>query len=254
MMYRELPPPPELAPWVEALWDFSIDERAGEVRHVIPPTGGASLTHVPQRGWVIVGPSIPPRVVSVHGGEVFRGVHFWPGAARSLLRIASPLRDLMAPLASLLRDRPGPPDVGAATPFFRALERWLVARVPEAEPLDPAVMTAALRVVRGRGNETILALARGVSLSPRQLRRRFAATVELSPKELSCVRRLRGSAVAALCSRRSWVDLAAEAGYADQAHLVREYRRLLGLSPRRFLAHAGRIDHRLLTHGPAPPG
>ncbi|MND04861.1 Helix-turn-helix domain protein [compost metagenome] len=33
-----------------------------------------------------------------------------------------------------------------------------------------------------------------------------------------------------------WADLAARFGYADQPHLVREFRRLSGVSPTQFLA------------------
>ena len=36
----------------------------------------------------------------------------------------------------------------------------------------------------------------------------------------------------------SFAELAARAGYADQAHLVRDCRAITGLPPRRFFAHA----------------
>jgi AraC-like DNA-binding protein len=55
---------------------------------------------------------------------------------------------------------------------------------------------------------------------------------------------MRSSAVDAVSSERTrWVDIAAERGYSDQAHLVREFRQILGLTPTAFDAHIGRIRH-----------
>ncbi len=57
------------------------------------------------------------------------------------------------------------------------------------------------------------------------------------------LQRMRASAVAAVRQSERWVDVAAEHGYADQAHLVREYRRLIGLTPVGFGDHTDRIRH-----------
>ena len=71
----------------------------------------------------------------------------------------------------------------------------------------------------------------------------MGAFVGLTPKELARIERLRESAVAAIGPGARWVDIAAKQGYADQPHLVREFRRLLGLTPAGFSRHAGRIRH-----------
>jgi AraC-like DNA-binding protein len=84
-----------------------------------------------------------------------------------------------------------------------------------------------------------------LSISERQLRRRCRAAVGVGPKELHRILRLRGfsAGVQASIARRgdSDVDLArwaVETGYHDQAHLTRECRRLLGVTPGEFLAQS----------------
>lgn len=75
-------------------------------------------------------------------------------------------------------------------------------------------------------------------ISERQLRRRFTTAVGVSPKALHRILRFqRFLALAWTVEQPSaqLARLAAEAGYADQAHLTREATRLEGRSPRTLL-------------------
>jgi AraC-like DNA-binding protein len=86
-----------------------------------------------------------------------------------------------------------------------------------------------------------------VSVSSRHLLRLFRENVGLTPKELARVLRLRSACLLVLGTPdRSWADLSALSGYADQAHLVREFGRLLGLTPRRAVALLRLIRHDFL--------
>jgi AraC-like DNA-binding protein len=125
-------------------------------------------------------------------------------------------------------------------------ESWapLLAR---AAPLDPVVMDAVFRILRSGGAEPAADVARRVGLSPRQMRRRFRPRVGLAIKELARIQRARAAAVGLVAGDHGrearWVDLAVAHGYADQAHLVREVRRLTGTTPTRWARHLGRIEH-----------
>jgi methylphosphotriester-DNA--protein-cysteine methyltransferase len=78
---------------------------------------------------------------------------------------------------------------------------------------------------------------RAAHLSERQLRRRFEHAVGYGPATLARVQRFqRFLAHAQRTPTAPLARLAADAGYADQAHLARECRRLAGLPPRALLA------------------
>jgi transcriptional regulator GlxA family with amidase domain len=72
------------------------------------------------------------------------------------------------------------------------------------------------------------ALAEELGLSERQLRRRCMAGVGYGPKTLQRVLRLRRFLRA---GADELAKAAFDAGFADQAHLTRECRRLTGLPP-----------------------
>jgi AraC-like DNA-binding protein len=257
MSYTELQPRPDLKPYVAAYWHFRVAEDAGEIEHSVPLTGGAILS-TSKGPLMLTGPRMAPLRPRVSAGDVFWGVHFWPGAAAALLGPgARGLREQALPaelrlergwVARLEEALGGVRDEDEATARFDAA---LSEMLPSAQPLDGPVMTAVFRIIRAGGLQPVEALAESLGLSARQLRRRFRTAVELSAKELSRLRRLRASAVeVVLGPPERWIIIAAEHGYADQAHLVREFRALTGLSPVAFGRHARRISHGGLAEPP----
>jgi AraC-like DNA-binding protein len=93
------------------------------------------------------------------------------------------------------------------------------------------VVQAAI-VALGRPRAQVAQVAAELGLSVRQLHRRVSEAVGYGPKILARVlrfRRLQALGPAPL------VELALEAGYADQAHMTAEVTRLAGISPVRFL-------------------
>jgi methylphosphotriester-DNA--protein-cysteine methyltransferase len=97
---------------------------------------------------------------------------------------------------------------------------------------DPLVRAAIGAL--DRPDARVAEVADELGLSARQLQRRVAEAVGYGPKTLARVLRFRRlQALAA--SKAALVDLALDAGYADQAHMTAEVTRLAGLSPVRFL-------------------
>jgi transcriptional regulator GlxA family with amidase domain len=89
-------------------------------------------------------------------------------------------------------------------------------------------------LVRSRGRTSVDALAAGAGVSARHVERVFRDEVGLSPKRLARVVRLQEVLRRLGAAPDRWVDVALDCGYADQAHLSRDFRELTGESPTRW--------------------
>lgn len=80
-------------------------------------------------------------------------------------------------------------------------------------------------------------VARAVGLSHGHLDREFTRLVGLSPRRLARQRRVQ-RLLAGIDARGdvAWADLAAELGWADQSHLIRDVKRHTGVTPSAYLA------------------
>jgi AraC-like DNA-binding protein len=256
--YGEFEPAPDLRPLIASYWVFRVEGALPDgFAHSVPLDGAVSLFFSRRIGVpLVLGPRTEPLRPPVVEGDVVHGVRLWPGAAAAALRADVPaLRDQVLPLERVLpgdwaeRFREAVAlDAGDDEQTVRRLDEAWAPLVARRADLDAAVMRAVFAIVHSQGQVPVGRLAAECGLSERHLRRRFVAAVGLSPKELARIRRLRASLVEALGDpQRRWVELAAACGYADQAHLVREYRRLSGLAPEAFLAHLERIHHGRVT-------
>jgi AraC-like DNA-binding protein len=141
----------------------------------------------------------------------------------------------------------------AATPALRhrRMEAWLVARREQRlrrRAADPLPALAARAIVAARGRVRLDDLASRAGLGPRQFERRFLRGIGIPPRALA--RLVRFQRVFRLVHARgesagTWADLACEAGYYDQAHLLRDFRELAGATPPRFLAAQGEFSRAL---------
>ncbi|HEX2177198.1 MAG TPA: helix-turn-helix domain-containing protein [Nocardioidaceae bacterium] len=149
------------------------------------------------------------------------------------------LVDVLGPRAVRLRDRL----VAAATPRqrFAVLDEELLGLLGlfplRRDVVRPEVGWAWRRLVRGVGAIAVGELAAEVGWSRRHLAEQFRREYGLAPKAAARVLRFERSA-GLLASRPAprLGDVAAICGYADQAHLARDWRELAGCAPSRWLA------------------
>ena len=229
--YTEWPAPAALRHAVACAWAQVTDssaERAG----LVLPDGCTDLVWEQGRGAYVAGPDTGPVATTMAAGTVVLGVRLRPSAGGPALGIPlSELRDLRADLADL-RPAQARQLTAALDPEVAAAQMldMTAALVADGAP-DPAVTRAARLLGDPRARTEDVAAEVGLSL--RQLRRRCHGAVGYGPKTLQRVLRFRRF-VSRIDARPEVLDLAAlaaETGYADQAHLTRECTRLSGLTP-----------------------
>jgi AraC-like DNA-binding protein len=240
--YREYAPPPGLEALVACVW-ISHD---GEVR--VLPDACVDIV-LGAGGLAVAGPATTATIAPPTPGRVRVGVRFRVGAAGAALGLgAAELRDRTVALDELwgatarrVQDRA----LAAPTPkdALLAVLGGVAGRLPPPERADHEVRRAALALARPGAPDdeaTVAAGARAAGLSERQLRRRFADAVGYGPATLVRVLRFQRflhRANAPDAAGAPLARLAADAGYADQAHLARDCRRLAGLPPSALLAY-----------------
>jgi AraC-like DNA-binding protein len=185
-------------------------------------------------GAYIAGPDTGPARPMIKPGTVIVGIRFRPSAGGQVLKtplseIANqrvPLADLLPPAARRLPPTLDPDE--AADRVLAITGGLVVDGAPDRAMARAAVL---LRNPAARAE----AVAAEVGLSERQFRRRSQAAAGYGPKTLQRVLRfhrfVRLLDAAGLFAPLDLAALAAEAGYADQAHLTRECSALSGFTP-----------------------
>lgn len=122
---------------------------------------------------------------------------------------------------------------------FALLDEFLLARLEDGPRPAPETARAWRRIVLSRGAARIGDIARDVGWSHKRLIASFCHQVGVTPKAAARLVRFEG-VLADIGGGRPvrWDRVAADAGYADQAHLTREFRTFTGTTPTRWLAQA----------------
>jgi AraC-like DNA-binding protein len=185
-------------------------------------------------GAFVNGPALAAQRHTLAGCVRLAGLSLRPGAGALLGPDAAQLAATWLPL----RDVAGGGARGLeARDAEGALERLFAFVAARAERLVvDGRAERALRAIDERGGRVkIDALARAAGASERTLLRLFERHVGLAPKELARVARFQ-RALAAIASGAPLAIAAHAAGFADQAHLTREFGALAGAPPSRWIA------------------
>jgi AraC-like DNA-binding protein len=115
---------------------------------------------------------------------------------------------------------------------IQIVENFLIGHKPDTRP-DPLVSAAVSWIEETQAMTRIEELARRVGLSQSALERRFRRIVGASPKKFASIVRLRH--VLGLSAKGGdFTSIAHAAGYYDQSHFIKDFKRFSGLSPESF--------------------
>jgi AraC-like DNA-binding protein len=234
--YGRFWPPLAIAPFVEHFWTVSWDLAAPETHEVLPHP---SVQFVIEAGNSRVAGVFRGRFSTrLEGRGRVLGTKFLPGGFRPFLggslarltgRLVDPGEIFGADFAELERQALTEPDSPSA---LAAIAAFLTARRPDDDPTVAQVVAITERAATDRAITRVEHLATAVGRHPRSLQRLFAEYVGVSPKWV--IQRYRLHEAAECIARgevADWAGLALDLGYADQAHFIRDFRRLVGKPP-----------------------
>jgi AraC-like DNA-binding protein len=114
------------------------------------------------------------------------------------------------------------------------LEALLLKRCQAVERAEPAIDVPALArwILRERGRITVQTLAEAAGVSRQHLTRVFRERVGVTPKTYCRLARFHAGLGYAGCGpNMDWAQVAPELGYADQSHMIAEFRMFSSLTP-----------------------
>jgi AraC-like DNA-binding protein len=242
MILRRAPAAP-LAGRVTSYYGFEV-ETPEPVRQREGPGADVVLILTFEEHWLIDGERRTSFIGGLHdqqvttehpGRSLGMQVNLDPLAARAL--VGAPLHELAhrtMPLEEILdpflvERLAGLSDWDAR---FALLDDALAPRLADARP-SPEVAWAWQRLRTTHGRVPIGELAAELGWSRKRIVARFRDEVGLPPKAVA--RLLRFERARDLAGTMPWGELAFACGFADQSHLIAEFRRITGRTPETFL-------------------
>ncbi len=258
MLYTERPPHPALTNHIRCLWLFeaSPDDGEAEIQRIVPDGYPEMVLHYGDHGhevdaagglqrqsrFIFAGQILQPLLLQPGAQAGMIGVRLQPAGARTFLGM--PMREmtdvrldlslLWAQEAESLVDSVC--SAGDGETRMRIVERFLHQKLITARTRADTSVAHGVSLLRSSdGTVSIDELAAQCGLSSRQLERRFLSEVGIPPRLLASIFRFRR--VFDLMEQPEsggWVSAAIGAGYFDQAHMIRDFKRFAGQQPQAF--------------------
>lgn len=259
MIYNTYPPSPDLDGFVKCYWTLDAPvENKPEKQRIVPDGCMEMIFHYGDRyrqytedGNFIIQPACfvfgqitSPLDIEPSGHTGIFAVRFYPdgftpfinSSIQVMANKAVPLQELFG--ADGLSLEQSVLDESTAEGRIQCIESFLLEILTSAENIDRIAKSSVEFILKLNGKLSVDELAAELNINRRQLERKFAATIGLSPKQLSKVIRLQS--VLKMMAAKEFTSLASvayEGDYYDQAHFIKDFKEFTGLSPKQFYAH-----------------
>lgn len=114
-----------------------------------------------------------------------------------------------------------------------ALTEKLLLSMLRDVPKDVLVLHTINRIIEARGDISVRDLLLGIPVSRDAFEKRFRKSTGTSPKQFSTIIRL-NTAIKSYPALPAFTDIALSAGYYDQSHFIKDFRKFTGQPPRIF--------------------
>lgn len=256
MTYQEFEPGTELNLFVKCYWILESPKQEIPEKQTIVADGcmemifhygdlykqyianGKSLI---QPRCFVIGQLTQPLEIEPTGLTGIFGVRFHPGgflpfatvSIKEMENTAVPLEELFAKDGENIQHAIR--SAQSTTEKINLIETFLRSQLTSKQTVDRIVKSAVATILTANGQLSISELSKQNNIHRRQLERKFSAAVGLSPKQLSKIIRLQ-SALKMLLNKKftNLTDVAYQNEYYDQAHLIKDFKELTGITPKEF--------------------
>ncbi len=252
MEYAEAAAPPPLDALVRCFWFLRGDDLGSDPQVIVPDGRLEIILHLAEpfhrldaddRGHVqatalVSGQLTAPLRLRPGGAADIVGIRFRTAAARAVLPLplaeltdrVEPLADALPHLARSLESAAA--KHGGVAERVAALSRVL-ARFVVASP--DALAAAVIRSLDSAEAVRVGLIADHYGVSARTLERKMREHAGLPPNVMRRLLRFRRAfRLLDRAPQGTWAQVAARAGYFDQAHLIRDFRQFAGAAPSEF--------------------
>lgn len=259
--YLEFTPAPHLAQYVECYWLQTFSGNAGEDSPVqcCLPLGMLEVIMHPDHNVadILIGEDWQPLPRSLFHGmysnpvqwkvksparlfgicfkpEMFHNLFDVPAASLfcNFIDLVEFLGEEVRALPESIHGLPSAEDIVAQVNLF------LSQRLTKMKKHPNYVVEAAALIRSRKGNISVEQVSEAVHVSVRQLQRSFKYQLGTSPKGYLRIIRFRNALASLRKNDIDWGDITYGLGYADQAHLIREFREFAGESPNTVIKKA----------------
>jgi len=128
------------------------------------------------------------------------------------------------------------------------LENFLMACFSNSNNIDRLIKSVINTILEAQGQMSVEEISQEFNIHRRQLERKFASTIGLSPKQLTKIVRLQTCLKKLISGNYSnLTDLAYESDFYDQAHFIKDFKEFTGISPKDFFSD--NLKFSSLIHG-----
>ena len=200
----------------------------------------------------IVGPQLSPMNLSMGYHTLVIIIGFHPGGLHRLLRV--PMCEMVNQFfdaSQFWEDKSElvTQQLAMATSFDQMvmfIQHYFIKMLMRLKPNLP-IDRVLIQMIKDKKNYSIDELALQSCVSNRQLERQYMERIGLAPKVFSrLVRFTNARALHAEQPEMTWFNIAVVCGYADQMHLIREFKEFAGTTPGALQNDLKRSSIRLL--------
>lgn len=260
MIYKTFEPHPDLASLVKCYWTLEVPADDEAQRQRIIPDGTIEMAfilgddikrYISENEFIIqpralvLGQTIAPFYIEPVGYVYTFAVCFYPYGFANF--IPQPIKNLVNKETSLdhlfgettandlERKIAEAPDTQKRIDL---IEAFLFARLNDNTTIDNIVKSTVDTLLSTKGGTPIHKILNEDLSKRRQLERKFASQIGISPKQLGKLIRFQ-TALKILLNQETetLTNIAYESEYYDQAHFIKDFKTFTGISPREFLGN-----------------